>query len=466
MSEQPKNLWAKFVEQPRRFFLWLALVSLLLLCLCFAVEISSPFTPSPGLRSAAAFALVGLVVAFIVGFFGFFLGLIPPLKPLMQWIVRRSVFLAACLVTLVALFYAVENWRGKRAWENFKREAAARGELFEVKDIIPPPAPDGENIVATPLFRELANEFDPEWRRLHTGPNGMTNWEDRLHFRISRKGDNGPDVPAAFWMFSQRTQLKAWQDYYRNPKDKPGERDNEFPIASQSQTPAADVLLALSENDALVEELRTATTKTRARFPLRYEDGFGALLPHLARLKSINQFLALRAAAELEAGQTNQAAMDVELSLRIVDLVREEPLLISQLVRLAQLQIALNPLWEGLAEHRWSDAHLIGFERRLSQVDFLADYHHAMRGERAFCTWTIDYLRRQRNPDIIEPRADQSDNRPEGLEQVLGTVLGHLVPRGWFDQNKASIGRMHIELTMPAVNTESRQISPSDTKNV
>ncbi len=469
MSTEPQTLCAKFVDQPRRFFLWLALATLVLLAFCVFVETVLPGVDlSPGMRSVAAFALAGLVAGFIVGFIGFFLALIPPLKPLMRWIVRRSAFLAACVVTLVALFYAVENLRGKRAWENFKSAAQAKGEPFEVASIIPPPVPNEQNVAMTPLFKDLCNEFDPEWRRLHTGPNGLTNDSDRLKFDIGRKNQPWPEKESANWMIGRRTDLKAWQQYYRNPTNStvPGEPQDSFPIAPQPQTPAADVLLALSKYDAALGELREASARPQARFPIRYEDGFNALLPHLARLKGISQFLRLRTAAELEAGRINEAAADVELSLRLVDLVHEEPLLISQLVRIAQLQLALNPLWEGLAEHRWTDAQLAGFERRLAQFDFLTDYHRAMRGERAFFTWTIDYLRRERNPEIIDAPADQSGDHPDGLEYSFGTVLFHLIPSGWFDQNKVSIGRMHIEITMPAANAEARQISPSEVERL
>src|SRR5688500_11117048 len=103
-GEPTKSIGAKFVEQPHRFFLMLALATLLALALCVVVEISFPrFNLSPGLRSVAVFVVVGLVVGFIIGFFGFFLALIPPLQPLMRWMVRRSGFLLACLVTLMAL---------------------------------------------------------------------------------------------------------------------------------------------------------------------------------------------------------------------------------------------------------------------------------------------------------------------------------------------------------------------------
>lgn len=467
MNAEPQSTWAKLVEQPRRFFLWLALVTLVLMALGIVVAVLFPgFNLSPGLRSVAAFVLVGLIAAFVVSFFGFFLALIPPLQPLMRWIVRRSAFLAVCLITLVALAYAVENFRGKRAWEDFKRAAEAKGEPFEVESIIPPPVPDEQNVAATPLFKELCNEFVPGWLGTNTGPRGLTNAADRLHFNLTRKVERRPDVPAAFWMSGRRTDLKAWQDYYRNPKDKPDESGNEFPVAPQPQKPAADVLLALSKYDVLLEELREACARPQSRFPIRYEDGFNALLPHLSRIKEISQFLPLRTAAELEVGQINAAAANVKLSLRMADLVREEPLLISQLVRLAQFQLAVTPLWEGLADHRWTDAQLSSFERRLKQFDFLADYQVAMRGERACRTGTIDYLRRLRNPDLLGFSGDQTGDGPDAMERIFAAVGFHLIPRGWFDQNKVSSGRLELELIMPIVDNEARQISPSNVKRL
>lgn len=493
MNEPSPSNWEKLVAEPRRFFLWLAAFSLAVLVILFVATVLGPgVNLPPFLRSVGAFVVVGSIVAFLIGFFGFFLALIPPLRPLFRWVVRRSVFLLACLITLVALYYAQENWRGHRAWENFKREAVAKNEPVEIQAIIPPPVPDEQNVAAAPLFKELGNEFDPEWRRQHTGPSGITNTADRLKFSHTRANEQPPEDAAASWQRGRRTDLKAWQNYYRNPA--PPEvvasgaqtafleryglaagsasnsvapastvaMTNEFPTTPQPQSPAADVLLALSKYDALVEELRVACERPHSRFPIRYEDGFSALLPHLARLKGINQFLTLRAAAELEAGQIDKAATDVRLALRVADLVREEPLLISQLVRLAQVQLALNPLWEGLVEHRWTDAQLIAFEQQLSRMDLLADYRHGMRGERAFCSWTIDHMRRHR--DMIDNLGIPEDvpYSQSGLfDRVVGPALFHLVPGGWFDQNKASVGRMHLDLILPAVNPEARQVSPA-----
>ena len=54
-----------------------------------------------------------------------------------------------------------------------------------------------------------------------------------------------------------------------------------------------------------------------------------------------------------------------------------------------------------------------------------------------------------------------SDSNRGPFERMFGSALFHLVPGGWFDQNKASVGRMHLDLILPAVNPEARQVSPA-----
>jgi hypothetical protein len=68
--------------------------------------------------------------------------------------VPRYLFCLACLTTLLAVFYAVENWRGKRAWENCRRELEAKGEVLDWNAYIPAPVPDEQNIFKAPKIAE------------------------------------------------------------------------------------------------------------------------------------------------------------------------------------------------------------------------------------------------------------------------------------------------------------------------
>ncbi len=67
---------------------------------------------------------------------------------------RRLLLAAAAVFTLVAVIYTVENWRGKRAWENCRRELEAKGEVLDWAAYIPAPVPDDQNIFKAPKMQE------------------------------------------------------------------------------------------------------------------------------------------------------------------------------------------------------------------------------------------------------------------------------------------------------------------------
>src|ERR1017187_9019990 len=74
---------------------------------------------------------------------------------LFSWrVMFRCLFVLACLATLTGLFYAVENWRGKRAWEKCRRELEAKGEALDWNALIPAPVPDDQNIYKAPRMAE------------------------------------------------------------------------------------------------------------------------------------------------------------------------------------------------------------------------------------------------------------------------------------------------------------------------
>ena len=145
-----------------------------------------------------------------------------------------------------------------------------------------------------------------------------------------------------------------------------------------------DVLLALGKFDPVIEKLPGKDgALPDSRFPVIYDtdEPFEILLPHLAAVKRYTQVLQLRAIAELQSGQNEKALDDVKLMLRLIDSVRTEPFLISHLVRLAIVNLALQPVWEGLTGHKWSDAQLVALNAELAKLDFPADYKLSMRGE-------------------------------------------------------------------------------------
>ena len=378
------------------------------------------------------------------------------------WKGRSAVFALACLVALVALFYAEEDWRGWHAWQKFKHEWEAKGERFDRASVIPPTVPDDQNFALTPIVASsYLHVMDKSGHQIQP-PN--TNVIDRLKMNIYNDSGDSKDWPTnGNWQKSAPTDLTGWQQYYRNPKD--STQTGEFPVAPQQQTPADDVLLALSKYDSAIEELRQASRLPDSRFPLEYdrEDTWAILLPHLTDLRGCAWVLQLRAIVELQNGQSEKALEDVKLSLRLADSVHTEPILISPLVRIAILQITLQPVWEGLAEHKWSDAQLVALDQELAKLDFLADYKTAMRGELVLCQGgTFDYLRHHSEQfSSLFSESGESGSAPPLPERILY----HLIPSGWFYQNQLRCARPMVELYLPLSDVNREVISPAATRH-
>jgi hypothetical protein len=357
---------------------------------------------------------------------------------------------------LIALFYAEEDWRGWHAWQKFKHEWEAKGEKFDFASFVPQPVPDDQNFALTPIVASAWEaELDKNGHQIQPPKKNVVN---RLEMTVSYNYDS-PTNGSGYWAEGTKTDLKAWQEYYRTL----AETTNVFPVAPQPQTPATDVLLALSKYDSAIEELRQASQMPYSRFPLNYntDHPFDTLLPHLAGLRNPSRVLQLRAIAELQNGQSEKALEDIKLSLHLADSIRTEPILISHLVRFAVVEITLQPIWEGLVEHKWSDAQLAELERELGKLDFLADFEFSMRGERACGIEAIDYMRRHRNyrESFRFLFSSNDDNSNDWRDRVRAAGF-YLMPDGWFYQNELAIAQMHQQWLLPMANAKQQLVLP------
>jgi hypothetical protein len=328
---------------------------------------------------------------------------------------RRTVFILAVLITLGALFIAEEDWRGSRAWRDYKSDMEAKGERFDSARLIPPKVPDDENFAACPY---LAHAFtkSPE-------SEGWTNIESYLP-----KSYSLPHRPG--WPYGLSDDLTNWAVAFQGG------------VASEKMDPAqaaAIILDHLKVCEPVLAELRGASHRSYCRFNIPYEGwanptklplAANVMVEHLAEFKGLFWVLSLRAEAELAAGQSEQALEDVNLMFRLNDGLKDEPLLISQLVCMASTVILLKPIAEGLAEHRWSEAQLRALQERLRQTDLLTSTVKAFYGER-------DILA---NPFFS------------------GLVF---MPRGWDRLEQRNFNRAFQEGVLPRINLASREINPS-----
>jgi hypothetical protein len=473
MSEESKSIWKKSFRGRMALIIWLAVAVFIFMLGSFIVVLLNYNQPmSDSLWTMAILGGIFLVVC---------LGLIYVVWPLLRWLFwkhwRRSFFGLACFATLIALFYVEEDWRGKHDWEKFKREWEAKGEKFDFKDFVPPPVPDDQNFAMAPIWIEsikatLGPKNSLKWFGSYA-ENGRTNFTDPLQMSIVDSDDakiSQTNINWGSWAKGTLTVLSGWQSYYRRL----AATTNEFPVAPQPQTPAQDVLLALSKFDPAIEELREASQLPFSRFPLNYdtENPGVILLPHLAALKRSSQVLQLRALAELQNGESEKALDDVKLMLRLTDASRTEPFLISHLVRIAMTEIIIQPIYEGLANHQWTDAQLVALDAELAKLDFLADYQLSLRGERAMNGAVIDYIgkekRFQRYREMIGVTEDDDEGvtTPGQLEYTAKAIGVYLMPIGWFDQNKLFIAQAQQGWISGFVFPESQMVLPQKIREV
>jgi hypothetical protein len=228
---------------------------------------------------------------------------------------------------------------------------------------------------------------------------------------------------------------------------------------------APAVLEGLKPNEAIFAELRLASGRPHSRYPVNYDVAtpFSIELPHLKRIKNICQRLQLKACAELASGQSEKALEDLRLLLYLADSLKAEPFLISHLVRLACVQVAMQPVWEGLAEHRWSEVQLQELETRLQQYRLVAELKTGLSTERAGAISTIEFIRKK-GPWYLNTIGD-SESTPARRESMMAKVIGAvLVPQGWYYQEELNYSRgFHTQLAT-GLDTTNNRVSPAQVK--
>jgi hypothetical protein len=358
---------------------------------------------------------------------------------LRRWL-KPLAFIFAALITLFILALAVENYRGKRAWERCRAELEARGEILDWAKLVPPPVPDEQNFARTPLLQPLG-----DYTR---GQDGHIVWRDtNATERVKALFDwAGRGRAKGTWRSGDFTDLQAIQQALREDTNAATGSVREW-LKTPPAEPAPDLLALLRLNQAELDELHAALQRPASRFTINYEDSIAALLPHLATLRNLARPFVLRAQARLATGDAAGALADIEDALALADTVRSEPLLISGLVRLAMVEVALQPVWEGLARRQWNAEQLAGLQARLAQVNVVADMSAAMRGERAFCLAAMDYLRR--NPD-----SGMMDGGASGVPPAFRYWLS-----GWVSQNRVAIVRMFDASLLPAYDPTNRVVN-------
>ncbi len=261
---------------------------------------------------------------------------------------------ALLLVLAVAVTWPVTaHYRAKWRLADYKRRLQAAGERLTFAQLIPNPRTDG--------------------------PNGAWSLQTASGRLNSAELTNLP--PTMKWVAPGRA-IVSWREDPLPTIDS----SNVWPALSQ----------AVNRQRETVTEIRAALESPVLSFDLNYQQGFSLPLPHLAPLKGAAQWLAATMLVELHQGHPTNAWENLRALTALMQRFRNEPLVISELVRVAIGQIALNATWEALESTGWPDEQLAENQAAWQSVDLLtqADSALAMEqllGEQAFAQWRRSY---------------------------------------------------------------------------
>src|SRR4051812_7111411 len=351
-------------------------------------------------------------------------------------LLQITLFLVLSLVTIVALFYAVENWRGYHGLQRYRAEQEAKGEKFDWQSILPPEMPDDRNLAMTPLFRGLL-----DYERV----NGKVDWRDPSEeakaFKILDKGGRIPGTHEG-----RLIDLTAWE---RQLSKVSADGD------PHAKTSAAKLLAELSQFEPQFKELRQAIAgRPEGRWPVKYEENFACLVPHLAVLKQIVMACTIRAAAHLDLGRTNEAFEDLKIAGAVSDSVKTDPILLTHLIRAVMISFEVQGIREGLARRTWSDEQLQSFQDRFARMNLLSEVKHCLRGERAFSLEAVEMARTGKfGPELWGGPADKVP------KWANATVL-KFAPRGWYYQNELNVLRFHERYSVATVDEKAQRVYP------
>jgi len=197
----------------------------------------------------------------------------------------------------------------------------------------------------------------------------------------------------------------------------------------------------LKQNADVLAQLRQVVRSPVLRSVITYR-GHSTLLPHLASSKAAAQWLSASSLYNLHSGNVTAAIDDIESIVMINRLSADEPILISQLVRVAIATIAVQHGWPILQADKVSEEQLDRLQKILRDVDLVAPMMEAFRGERVMARDTIQMLRRATDTDFqkfIETNSTMSEDDEETSaianvpynEEIRGAIRAAIIVPMW-----------------------------------
>jgi len=170
-------------------------------------------------------------------------------------------------------------------------------------------------------------------------------------------------------------------------------------LSSMARPPRAEapsmeaVEQILAKNAAAIALLEKAAQRPKCRFPVDWEAGNAMTFPHFGKLRNCARLLPAQAVFQVTRGDATAALHTIQVGLAMCKAIRDEPTLISQLVRYAIVPILLRPLHVVLEEDVVPTASCRQLFDHLERMEFMQSFVHSLWGNRVMGIGTFEHLR-------------------------------------------------------------------------
>jgi hypothetical protein len=313
---------------------------------------------------------------------------------------RRILTGLAILATLIAIFYAEEDWRGKRAWKNCKRELEAKGMVLDWEKFIPPPVPDDQNFFKAPKMtawfvgRNTTND-------LYLRMNGQK------FAAINRSVGAGNLITTV----ASAKEYLAWSDQFEPDFD----------------------------------TMREALKRPYAWMDGDYSRPYEIPIPNFVTMRIVAQTLAQRTHCYLMLGQPEKALRELALlndSRRITERAPTgKPMtLVDAMVNAAITGLYVNTIADGLQKNAWREPQLVALQKQLAEINLAPFVAQAFETEPAGLCRTLETASLGK---IMSVTSGSGSHRSvwQNIRDVIFNKY-NLVPRGWGYQNMVLTARL------------------------
>ncbi len=205
---------------------------------------------------------------------------------------------------------------------------------------------------------------------------------------------------------------------------------------------AAQSIIESPEAQTALATLKHASSMPFCVFPLRWDDTYNALFPHLAQFRQATRMVCAQAVLLSHQGRRADALDWLGVGLRMADQVAQEPTLIAQLVAIAMRAITEKAARDIITEADLSPTLARPLYDQLGQTDHVQTYKRSMEMELAMGLTMMEQLGRK--PGDFEAIFGEAGSfYPAPVEKLMATGPG----RTWLKLEQANYAHyMHESL--------------------